>query len=206
MNRKLYIRQWRKRLIVTLFFLFVATCMSGCVSSQEVLGENQAQAIDSTDERQTQPGYEWLAVPMTNAVTAETFTLQNYIKIGSPVVIHTFAIWCPLCTMQLQESTTFLDEFPGKAHIIGLDVEETESIMSIAQHVEKNGFAGTFAAAPMELSQGLISTFGPQVILQMPHTIIIVGGDIFYLGPGVRTSNELSAVIDEIYETLALIK
>jgi len=206
MNRKSYNRQWQKRLIVTLFFmLFAATCMGGCVSSQEVpSGEEPAQA-DGTDEIQTQPGYEWLVVPMTDVITAETFTLEEYIKTGTPVVIHTFAIWCPACTMQLNESTEFFDEFPGKAHIIGIDIDETESMQSIAQHVNKNGFTGTFAAAPNELSQGLIDTFGPSIILQMPQTIIIVGNDIFHLGPGVRTVKGLSTVIDEIYETLALI-
>jgi thiol-disulfide isomerase/thioredoxin len=142
---------------------------------------------------------------MTDAITAETFTFEEYIKRGSPVVIHTFAIWCPACTMQLQESTAFLEEYPEKAHIIGIDVDEAESMQSIAQHVKKNAFAGTFAAAPNEVSQGLINTFGPTIILQMPQTIIIVGGDIFHLGPGVRTVNGLSAVIDEIYETIALI-
>lgn len=201
MNRKSYNRQWQKRLIVTLFLaLCAATCMGGCVSSQEV-------PIDGTDEVLTQPGYEWLVVPMTDVIKAERFTLQEYTKTGTPVVIHTFAIWCPACTMQLQVSTAFLEEFPGKAHIIAIDVEEGESMQSIAQHVQKNAFAGTFAAAPKELSQGLIDTFGASILLQMPQTIIIVGNDIFHLGPSlsVRTTQGLSAVIDEIYETLALI-
>jgi len=210
MDRKLFTRQWQKRLIVTLFFvLFAATCMGGCVSSQEISsGEDTVRAMstDSVDTGiLTQPGYDWLVVPMTNVITGETFTFEEYIKTGSPVVIHTFAIWCPACTLQLQESTAFLAEYPEKAHIIGIDIEEAESMQSIARHVERYAFAGTFAAAPKEVSQGLLNTFGSSIMLEMPQTIIIVGGDIFYLGRGVRTVKGLSAVIDEIYETLALI-
>ncbi|MDR2855559.1 MAG: redoxin domain-containing protein [Methanomicrobiales archaeon] len=213
MNRKTDVWQREKYRLVTLFLvLFAVISLFGSVSAQDEKIKEVADVlnIDTVTEiehtAQTESEYAWMKIPMEDAINGGSFTFEEYTKTGSPVVIHLFAIWCSICTLQLQASTAFQNEYPGKATIIGIDIDETESSRTIAQHIMKNGFTGTFTAAPKEVSMGLAATFGPLVLLQIPQTIVIVDKDIFYLGAGLRTTNGLSRVIDEIENTRALME
>jgi thiol-disulfide isomerase/thioredoxin len=210
MNRKTVTWRWKKYHIATLFFvLFAVISLGGSVSGQDGQGEdiiNTDTATEIEGKTQTEPDYTWMRLPMADALNGRSFTFEDYTKTGSPVVLHIFAIWCSICTKQLQESTAFQKLYPDKAKIIGIDVDDTESSIAVAQHVMKNQLTGTFTAAPKELSMGLVSTFGSLVVLQIPQTIIIVDKDIFYLGPGLRTADGLAQVIDEIQDTLALME
>jgi thiol-disulfide isomerase/thioredoxin len=210
MNNQSATRPEKTGIFPLFFVLCIAVCMSGCVANPEIADRNNLPEVapqNQSDELPlTQPGYEWLAVPMTDAVTGEQVSIGDHILLGTPVVIHTFAIWCPACTLQLSESKVFMEKYPGKAEFIALDVDDSEDLLAIAQHVEKNNFAGTFTAAPKEVTNELVAAFGPTLLLQLPQTIIIVENDIFYLGPGVRTADSLSALIDEIHATLAMLE
>jgi thiol-disulfide isomerase/thioredoxin len=206
MNRKTDTWKWKKYHIFTLFFVLLALIsLGGSVSGLD--GEEDIKNTDTINEieekTQTEPDYTWMKIPMEDAINERDFTFEEYAKTGSPVVIHIFAIWCSICTMQLKESTTFQETYPDKANIIGIDVDDTESKMSVAQHVSRNEVTGTFAAAPKEVSTGLVNTFGPLVVVQIPQTIIIVDKDIFYIGPGLVTANALAKIIDEIQDTRA---
>jgi len=210
MNRRTGTWQWKKYHIATLFFVvFAVISLGGFVSGQDGQGEELiiTDAVNEGEEKtQTEPDYTWMKIPLEDAINGWDFTFEEYTKTGSPVVIHIFAIWCPICTLQLQESTAFQELYPDKAKIIGIDVDDTESSSAVTQHVVKNEFVGTFAAAPKEVSRGLVATFGPSVVMQIPQTIVIVDRDIFHLGPGLRTADGLSQIIDEIQETRALME
>ena len=218
MNRKMGIRSFEKYYI-SLFLLFL-TCFivpfGGLASAQEITLEEMsrehllADIMNAENEDKTsstsQTGYEWMAFSLTDAVTGESFTIEDYSKTGTPVVIHLFAIWCSICTIQLDESTEFQTKYPGKAKIINLDLEEAEDDSSIAQHVQKNEFTGTFAKTPKDMTMGMIDTFGASVALQIPQTIVIMGRDIFHFGPGLRTTDGLAELLDELEETVALME
>lgn len=209
MNRKTGTWQWKKYHIATLFFVLVAVIslggsVSGLDGREDTINTDTATEIE--DKTQTEPDYTWMRLPMEDAINGGSFTFEDYTKTGSPVVLHIFAIWCSICTKQLQESTAFQEIYPDKAKIIGIDVDDTESSMAVAQHVKKNEFTGTFTAAPKEVSLGLVNTFGSLVVLQIPQTIVIVDNDIFYLGPGLRTADGLAQIIDEIEDTRALLE
>ena len=209
MNRKAGTWQGKKCHILALFLVLLAVMslggsVSGLDGQEELINTNTADEIE--EEPQTEPDFTWMSIPMEDVIRGEDFTFDEYAKTGSPVVIHIFAIWCSICTLQLQESTAFQKAYPDKANIIGIDIDDTESNEAIAQHVAKNELVGTFAAAPRELSRGLIAAFGPLVVVEIPQTIVIIDKNIFGLGPGLRTADGLAQVIEEMQSTLALIE
>jgi len=210
MNRKTGTWKWNKYHALTLFFvLFTVLSLGGsafALDEQEgdIRSTNAVNEIE--DKVQTESDYAWVKAPMEDVLSGREFTLEEYASTGSPVVIHIFAIWCSICTLQLQESSAFQKAYPDKATIIGIDIDDTESSEAILRHVLKNDLIGTFAAAPQEVSMGLIAAFGPLVVLQIPQTIVIVDKDIFHLGPGLIPTSGLAQIIEEVEATHALME
>ena len=176
-------------LVAAIFLVFCAVCFSGCIN------ENNTTA--HADEKV----YEWMDSEMTNVVTDEIFTLRELTQ-GTPTVVHIFATWCPACNAQLGESTAFLESYPGKAHIVSVDIDSSETPAMIADLVANRGYDGIFAVAERPVVQGLMDLFGQEIMMSIPQTIIISGDDLVYLGPGVIRSADIASRIDAIYQQL----
>lgn len=175
---------------VAFFLILCATCFSGCVAKEEMAQVDHVV-------------HEWMDTEMTDVITGETFTLRELTKDGTPIVVHLFAAWCPACNMQLTESTTFLENYPGKARVVPIDIDTSESPASIAEHVKNRGYKGIFATAEKPIVQGLVNLFGQEIVMQIPQTLLFSGDDILYLGPGVVGSKDLAARLDAMYQQLA---
>jgi thiol-disulfide isomerase/thioredoxin len=176
-------------LCVAFFFVLCATSFSGCV------GEEKTAQVDQTV-------HEWMDTEMTDVATGATFTLRELTKDGTPIVVHIFAAWCPACNMQLTESTTFLLNYPGKAHVVAIDIDTSESPAYIAEHVRNKEYGGTFATSETPLVQGLVELFGQEIMMSIPQTVLISGDNILYLGAGVINSESLSARLDAMHQQL----
>jgi hypothetical protein len=101
--------------------------------------------------------------------------------------------------MQLGESTTFLETYSGKAHIVAMDIDPSESAELLAAHVAKNSYEGIFVIAEGPVMQGLMALFGEDLMTKgIPQSVIISGNDLVYLGAGVRSSDVLSSNIDQL--------
>jgi len=188
MNRKLFTGQGQRRLIVTLFLVLCTISMGGYVSGADP----------------TQPEYEWLAAPMTNVVTGETFTLHGLTEDGTPIVMHLIATWCLVCHMQFAESTTFLEDYPEKAHIVQVGIDTREISVDIANFVIERGYGGIFTTLEAEalVRQALMDLFGEEITMSVPQTVVISGNDFVYLGSGPLTSTEIADRIDAINQQL----
>ena len=169
--------------------ILCATCFSGCV------GEEEATQVDSTV-------HEWMDTEMTNVVTGDTFTLRGLTNDGTPIVVHIFATWCPACNAQLVESTKFLATYPGKAHIVAIDIDTNENPAFIAEHVRNKEYNGIFATAERPVTEGLMGLFGQEIMGLIPQTVLFSGDDILYLGPGVVGSEGLATRLDAMQQQL----
>ena len=176
-------------LVVVFFLLLCATCFSGCV------GEEKATQVDTAV-------YEWMDTELIDVVTGEAFTLRELTSDGTPIVVHLFATWCPACNMQLSESTAFLANYPGKAHVVPIDIDASESPAAIADHVKNRGYKGIYATSQKPIIDGLIALFGPEIMGLIPQTVFISGDDILYLGPGVVSTGDLAARLDAMHQQL----
>lgn len=162
--------------------LFLCMAVFCVVSAQpaEMSGEITNPEISPADSGKTD--LSWTKVPMTDAVTGEQFTIDEVVQEGKPVIIHTFAVWCSACQMQLRETERLVAEDPDGFSVIGIDIDPNENQDMVRRHIEKNEFPGRYAASPKELSRGLVSTFGTGFLLELPNTIIICNKTVTRIG------------------------
>ena len=169
-------------LALAFVLIFCATCFSGCISENTIAQAEQEE-------------YEWMDTEMTNAITGETFTFNELKQDETPIVVHLIATWCRACNIQFQESTAFLENYPGKAHIVSIGIDQNSTV--IANHAISGGYGGIFTTVEAPVMQGFINHFGP-VGMYIPHTLFISGDNFVDLGSGVVRSADLANRIDAI--------
>lgn len=185
--------------IVVLCIVLSLTLLAGCISTQA--GNSSAPSSGSPGPAGTlngPPADDWTSIPLTDAVSGRQFTVQELMADGKPVIIHTFAVWCPTCTIQLGESTKLQSDNPGTYTVLCLDIDPREDADAIRKHVSKNGFSGLFAAAPSAMSNSLIKSFGNRAVIKLPVTIVICNKKATYLGDGARYESTLKGILDSL--------
>jgi thiol-disulfide isomerase/thioredoxin len=175
---------------VAFVLILCATCFSGCVAKEEM-----AQVDHLV--------HEWMDTEMTDAMTGETFTLRELTTDETSLVVHIFATWCPACNMQLTESTTFLENYPGKARVVSIDIDAKESPAHIAEHAISKEYKGIFTTAEQPIVIGLVNLFGQEIVMQIPQTVLFNGDTILYLGAGIIGSKDLADRLDAMLQQLA---
>jgi thiol-disulfide isomerase/thioredoxin len=171
------------------------------VASQTLTEVNQETTDpDVTEVKATESGMIWTKIPMTDAITGKRFTIDEIAKEGKPVILHTFAVWCSACLIQLRETEGLLADEPDAFNIIGIDLDPNENQDIVKRHIEKNGFPGRYAAAPKDLSSGLIETFGVNFFTDLPQTVIICNKTITKIGSdgGLFRQGTLKSAFSEL--------
>ncbi|PWR69914.1 TlpA family protein disulfide reductase [Methanospirillum lacunae] len=189
--------RYRRVLITGLcFFLILMTMATASEQPKEV-----SKVVPNPDVNATQPsdpGLAWTKIPMTDAVTGEQFSIDQIAKMGKPVLIHTFAVWCPTCSMQLGESEQMLTTSPDSFTIVGIDIDPNENQNMVKKHIEKEKYAGHFAAAPKELTRGMVGTFGTSFALELPQTVIVCNKTVNHLGSGLFRAQTLKSALSQV--------
>jgi thiol-disulfide isomerase/thioredoxin len=137
-------------------------------------------------------GAAWQSVELTTARGDETFTVAG---LDGPVVVQSFAVWCPKCQRQSQQ----LSKLDDSVTVVGLNTDPNEDAAEVRTHAEENGFDWRFAVAPTEMTSSLVETFGPTVT-NAPSTPIVVvcdDGSSSFISGGIMPSGELAAAADE---------
>ena len=175
---------------VILGMLTLTLLCTGCLASEEV----PEVAYSET----TSPGLTWLTTPMTDAATGERFTIKDLAEQGKPVILHSFAAWCPGCSMQLLESTKLQAAYPDRYIVVALDVDPNDNAAKVKRHQESNKFKGIFTAAPADVTRSLINAYGPGFIQSIPQTVIICDKTATYLEDGVFKADNLKKALDSL--------
>ena len=141
----------------------------------------------------------WMEYELTNVLTGETFKISDFS--GRPILLESFAVWCPTCTAQ-QENIKELHEEPGYGGedliSISLDLDQNEDSEKVKSHAQSNGFDWYYVVAPEELTQELIAEFGPSFISAPSVPMVLICEDLSFRkldGFGRRSVEELK---DEI--------
>lgn len=141
------------------------------------------------------PAVDWKTFPLLDVRTGKTFTVSDFV--GKPILVESFAVWCPVCTKQQQEIQKLHQEL-GEAFVsISLDTDPNEDAAKVLEAVQERGFAWRFAISPAELTKTLIDEFGPAVVNAPIAPIILVCDDqsTRFLGRGTKDVEELKTEI-----------
>lgn len=177
-------------------FIILATGIAASQQQKEV-----SQEVTNPDVNTVQPtdsSLSWTKIPMTDAVTGEQFTIDELAKLGKPVLLHTFAVWCPACSMQLHESENMLTSSPDAFTLVGIDIDPNENQDMVKRHIENEKFTGHFAAAPKELTRGMVGTFGTGFALELPQTVIVCNYTVNHIGSGLFRAQILKSALSQV--------
>ncbi len=142
-------------------------------------------------------GRPWMDIELRDVASGETFTIGDYA--GRPVLLESFAVWCPTCTTQ-QRQIGKLKEREGDSIVhISLDTDPNENDATIEEHLARNGFDWYYAISPIELTQALIDDFGLAIVNAPGAPIVLVCADqsTRMLRRGVKTADDLLAEVED---------
>lgn len=180
---------------IVISVIFIGTILvAGCLGfgEKEVIPFESPIPADSIDEHSTS----WITSFQTDISTGTKFRVFDLLEDGRPVIIHTFAVWCPACTIQLSESTHLIERNPDKYHLLALDIDPREYPELVKNHITRNTFSGKFAILSTEDTRSLIDTFGTRIIISLPQTVIICNNTAIYVGDGVYREEHLKEIIE----------
>jgi len=136
---------------------------------------------------------EWQEVELEDVEGEESFTVAGLEK---PLLVETFAVWCPTCTNQQNE----IKELKKISNVtsVSLDVDSNEDEQQIRRHREENGFGWRYAISPPELTRLLIQEYGNSIANPPSAPVILVCEDGSRRLPnGVKTASTLQQEIKE---------
>jgi len=188
--------------IVTLLLLIVL--IAGCMPTKQTeytkdFTQPGQPTVTSpnveTNEEAKEQLTNWRNVEFKDVLTGNTHKVSDFA--GKPVLIESFAVWCPTCTRQQKEIKKLHDldvEFIG----IGLDTDPNEAESQVINHATNNGFDWIFSVSPIDLTKGLIEEFTISVITapQAPIVLVCPNGDSKFLERGIKTAQELKDHIE----------
>jgi thiol-disulfide isomerase/thioredoxin len=169
-------------LVIVLFF-------SACLQ--------QAAPESLTSKENVEPISPWMNMDLTDVSSGKKFRISDFK--GKPVLMESFAVWCPTCTEQ-QKQTKELEKRVGDDIIhISLDTDPNEDKEQVREHVEKNGFGWLYAISPIELTQGLIDQYGIKVVNApaVPMVLICPDQSTRFLRSGVKTPDDLITEVEK---------
>jgi thiol-disulfide isomerase/thioredoxin len=197
-SRNLYMKISGYYLFLLLMCCVCTSLFSGCTGVEEQNETSvQAVTVDSQAHADT-TGSSWMTVPVTDAITGKKTSITELISQGRPVIIHTFAVWCPACSMQLRETAKLVQNNPGAYSVLGIDIDPRENTDMVKRHVEKNRFVGVYVAAPQDMTRSLIQTLGTQIVASLPQTMVVCNKSVTYIGDGVFPEAELKTILKKL--------
>ncbi len=204
--------------IFLILSIFLVILMIGCTTSvvEEELVDNKAtkeQTIETSDDtmsdttldevtpktnqeaEETSELPEWFDIELKDVNTQTTFKLSDFK--GKPILVESFAVWCPICTKQ-QKQIKLLHEDVGDSVIsLALDTDPNEDESEVLDHTEKNGFDWLYSVSPTDLTEALIDEFGIGIVNAPSAPVILICEDQSFrkLRNGVKGVAELTEEI-----------
>ena len=162
--------------IVTIFIWNSSSQSSGDVVGSELAGE-------------------WIDFELRDVKTGQTFKVSDFDR---PVLLESFAVWCPTCTRQQREIRELHDEVGDSIISISLDTDPNEDEERVRQHIESNGFDWYYAIAPVEFTQSLIDQFGVSIVNAPSAPVVLICDDqkVRKLGSGVKSASQLKQEVE----------
>ena len=118
---------------------------------------------------------DWLAVELSDVRSGEAFTIADFA--GTPVLLESFAVWCPICTSQQKQVRALHEEVGDQVVSIALNTDPNESDKQVTAHLDRNGFDWRYAVASADLIRALRDEFGVRVLNAPSAPMILICPD-----------------------------
>ena len=137
----------------------------------------------------------WTDIEVEDVRTGDTYRISQFDK---PVLVETFAVWCPTCTRQQEEVRKLHEDIGDDFVSVSLDVDPNEDAAKITRHTERHGFDWRYSIAPPEMTASLQKEFGPSVLNppSAPMILVCEDGKSRKLEFGVKPASKLKAEIE----------
>lgn len=145
-----------------------STATGGTIDGTATESAMDDTATDDGSEEATDA--DWRTAELEAVRSGETFRIDD---LEHPVVVQTFAVWCPKCERQQDALAGVGDE----ATVVSLNVDGNEDGDTVAEHAANNEFDWRFAVAPVPITQSLIDEFGTDVTTPPTSPLAVVCGD-----------------------------
>jgi hypothetical protein len=150
-------------------------------------------ALDTTGESGDINSSEWREVELEEVDSGESFTISGLEK---PLLVETFAVWCPTCTNQQNEIKKLKED--SNITSVSLDVDSNEDQEQVSWHKEENGFDWRYAISPSELTRMLIDRYGNSIANPPSAPVVLVcENGSRRLENGVKQASILQEEIEE---------
>jgi len=134
---------------------------------------------------------------LNDVATGKSFRISDFK--GKPLLLESFAVWCPTCTEQ-QKQTKELKSRAGQDIVhVSLDTDPNEDEAKVKEHIERNGFDWYYAVSPIELTQTLIDEYGIKVVNApaVPMVLMCPDQSTRFLRSGIKSSDELLSEVEK---------
>lgn len=155
-------------------------------------GDGSGNGADGADVTPDESADGWRGTTLEPVRSGQPFTIASFDR---PVVIQSFAVWCPKCQRQ-SETIAGLDDSVVR---VGLNTDPNEDDEKVRNHAEQNGFDWRFAVAPTEMTESLREEFGPTVV-NAPSTPVIVAcqdGSSTFMSGSQQSVTEITDAADQ---------
>jgi thiol-disulfide isomerase/thioredoxin len=168
---------------------------SGNINDIRNSQDSQVKSTVSSDGDKSGNGGGWIDAEFKDVRTGESFRISDFA--GKPVLLESFAVWCPTCTKQQKEIKEFHEDVGDSVVSISLDTDPNEDEARVLEHVNSNGFDWYYAVSPASVTQELINEFGVGFVNapSVPMALICDDGSFEKLGGGVKDVDELKEAV-----------
>jgi thiol-disulfide isomerase/thioredoxin len=138
----------------------------------------------------------WMTAELTDVNTRATYTISSFR--GRPVLLESFAVWCPTCTRQQRVLKELHEEVGDEIVSISLDTDPNEDEEKVRNHAKSNNFNWFYSVSPTEVTQSFIDDFGASFVSAPSVPMVLICEDLSYRklsGFGVRSVEKLKTEV-----------
>ncbi|MWV38718.1 thioredoxin family protein [Natrialba sp. INN-245] len=145
--------------------------LAGCLEDEtgtDDTGDEKASGGDSEETKN------WRETTLEDVTTGESFTVANADR---PVVLHTFAPFCPTCNSQQEEIAESHAAVGDDVRFVDLVIDGNDDPDDVRAHAEENGYEWAFGAAPEPFTGALVDEFGQEISVHAQSPLVVVCPD-----------------------------
>lgn len=137
----------------------------------------------------------WMNAEFKDIRTGVEFSISG-LK-GKPVLLESFAVWCPKCAKQQEEIKKLHAKVGDSVVSISLDTDSNEDETRVKEHIESKGYDWYYAVSPIEVTKALIDEYGTDIVNAPSTPVILIckNGEAKKLKSGIKTADDLEAEI-----------